>query len=209
MASPTLALDLKKCEELLARESEERSRFRDELLPHQKAEFINGQVLMHSPAKAIHNQVRGLIERILGTHVDAKRDGLLSSEKALCGFTRNDYEPDIVWFGPKKAAQILPETLVHPVPDFAIEILSPSTTDNDRGVKFVDYAAHGVAEYWIVDPDKQIIEQYQREEDQYTLVTTLREGDLTPLSFPELHIPHAAMFAPNANVAFLRSILSE
>lgn len=30
----------------------------------------------------------------------------------------------------------------------------------DRGIKFIDYALHGISEYWIIDPDKKTIEQY-------------------------------------------------
>ena len=48
-----------------------------------------------------------------------------------------------------------------PAPDFIAEILSDSTASVDRGVKFQDYAAHGVGEYWIVDPVQQTIEQYR------------------------------------------------
>ncbi len=39
-----------------------------------------------------------------------------------------------------------------PAPDLIVEVLSESTEANDRGIKFEDYAAHGVVEYWIVDP---------------------------------------------------------
>ena len=35
--------------------------------------------------------------------------------------------------------------------DFVVEVLYPSTTGYDRGIKKVDYALHGVAEYWIID----------------------------------------------------------
>ena len=38
------------------------------------------------------------------------------------------------------------------VPDFIIEILSPSTAKKDLGDKFTLYERHGVAEYWVVDP---------------------------------------------------------
>ena len=40
----------------------------------------------------------------------------------------------------------------YPAPDFIAEILSPSTDERDRGIKFEDYAAHGVGEYWLLDP---------------------------------------------------------
>ncbi|GAB2598351.1 Uma2 family endonuclease [Spirosoma areae] len=39
-----------------------------------------------------------------------------------------------------------------PAPDLVIEVLSKSTARRDRGVKFTDYAANGIAEYWIVNP---------------------------------------------------------
>ncbi|MEM1124679.1 MAG: Uma2 family endonuclease, partial [Bacteroidota bacterium] len=38
--------------------------------------------------------------------------------------------------------------------------LSKSTKSKDRGVKFDDYAAHGIAEYWLIDPKKEIVEKY-------------------------------------------------
>ena len=42
-------------------------------------------------------------------------------------------------------------------PDFIIEIVSPSNTSNDYIQKLYYYKRYGVKEYWIVDPDKQII----------------------------------------------------
>ena len=53
-----------------------------------------------------------------------------------------------------------PGTKLFPPPDLVIEVLSPSTERNDRTIKFQDYAAHGVGEYWIIDADAQVIEQY-------------------------------------------------
>ena len=47
-----------------------------------------------------------------------------------------------------------------PPPDFVVEVLSPSTERHDRNVKFEDYGAHGITEYWIVDPVAQVVEQY-------------------------------------------------
>jgi Uma2 family endonuclease len=43
--------------------------------------------------------------------------------------------------------------------NFVVEILSKSTAAN-RGVKKDDYSAHGIQEYWIIDPVRKQIEQY-------------------------------------------------
>lgn len=43
-----------------------------------------------------------------------------------------------------------------PSPAIAIEIVSPGKTNRDRDYRYKrsEYAARGVAEYWIIDPDE-------------------------------------------------------
>lgn len=48
-------------------------------------------------------------------------------------------------------------------PDLVVEAIAKSTERIDRDIKFEDYAA--VQEYWIVDPPKQLIEQYSLDTD--------------------------------------------
>lgn len=45
-------------------------------------------------------------------------------------------------------------------PDFALEILSPSSAKIDHVVKRWAYSKAGVKEYWIVDPANQLVEVY-------------------------------------------------
>ncbi|MGL4398788.1 MAG: Uma2 family endonuclease [Luteolibacter sp.] len=195
--------------QVLQQESELRERFREEIDLGQSGEFINGEIVRHLPFRHLHNQVSSLIAEAFGVYASVLENGSLVRVGALCGFSRNDYEPDIAWFGPKKAASLTPETTIYPIPDFIIEILSPATEKRDRGVKLEDYAAHGVAEYWIVDADKRTIEQYLIAGDAgvYHLAEKLGHGDITPFSFPGLAIPLAALFEDAANLVFLRSLL--
>ena len=44
--------------------------------------------------------------------------------------------------------------------DLVIEVLSDSTEDKDREIKFQDYEAHEVMEYWIIDAENQVLEQH-------------------------------------------------
>jgi len=74
--------------------------------------------------------------------------------------TRNDYEPDLCFWGKEKSAGFTDETMLHPAPDFVVEILSKKTAKTDRTTKFQDYADHGVPEYWIIDPRIKTVEQY-------------------------------------------------
>ncbi len=63
-------------------------------------------------------------------------------------------------------------------PDFVAEILSPSTRSKDMIVKLHKYMEAGVREYWIVDPDKDIVITYLFGEEENNLsfsVYTMRE----------------------------------
>lgn len=50
-------------------------------------------------------------------------------------------------------------------PDFVVEILSKSTWKRDCVIKCAKYAQMGVREYWIIDPNKQVITVYDFEGD--------------------------------------------
>ena len=50
-------------------------------------------------------------------------------------------------------------------PDWIIEIVSPSSRKMDYFRKLFKYRTAGVREYWVIDPDKEIITVYHFEMD--------------------------------------------
>jgi Uma2 family endonuclease len=186
-----------------------RQKFYAEMTPEQKAEFIDGEIILHSPARNQHLDVTKYALKLLDTYVSIHNLGTVKVEKCLCVFPRNDYEPDIVYFGEEKTAQLTPDTLKFPVPDFAVEVLSASTEQRDRGVKFEDFAAHGVGEYWIIDAEKSFIEQYLLNNGIYDLATKSTSGQLTSQVIPGFQVPIEAFFDEKENLAALRQIMVE
>ncbi len=83
------------------------------------------------------------------------------------------------------------------MPDFIVEILSEKTAAIDRGVKFEDYAANGVTEYWIIDPKKQEIEQYLLNPvtSKYELEAKKKDGVLQSTAVEGFQVEVAALFA--------------
>ena len=119
--------------------------------------------------------------------------------------------PDICFWGIDKATQIHDELLYYPAPDFVVEVLSESTEKYDREIKFADYAAHKVAEYWIIDPKRKTVEQFGIDADteEYALLTKNGIKDtLTSHTIKGFTIPVRAIFDVNANVLALRSLLT-
>lgn len=178
------------------------------MTPEEKVEFIDGEVVMHSPAKNRHLDITGNIFSLLKTFVAIHQLGSVKSEKYLVVFPRNDYEPDVVFFGPEKSALLAKDTIKFPIPDLVVEVLSPSTEARDRGVKFEDYAAHGVAEYWLVDPDENVLEQYLLEGTSYQLKLKSNSGFLQSRALPKFKIPIEALFEEQANLAALKELMN-
>lgn len=173
-----------------------------------KAEFISGEVVVHSPAKAKHLRATGRLFMLLKAHVDRHQLGEVFSEKALVALTRNDYEPDIAFFAAGKA-EFSENRTVFPVPNFIAEVLSDLTADRDRGVKFDDYAQHGVAEYWIIDCDERAVEQYvlRGGAASYHLTQKVVNGQISSTVVKNLTIPVAAVFDDEAAGEALKALL--
>lgn len=188
-------------------ETARRRRFYADMSDAEKVEFIDGEVVMHSPARNRHLIAQLHIARLLSICVDTAKLGVVRGENCLCVFPRNDYEPDVVFFGQTKAATFQPNTMKFPVPDLAVEVLSMSTESRDRGVKFDDYASQGVAEYWIVDPDAGVVEQYLARDGQFELKLKSDSGELTSPTLGGLTLPIKAFFDPHENLAALQTIV--
>jgi len=192
--SPRLPVYVQQFQSLLQAEREKRERFYAEMSEGQKVEFINGEIVMHSPVRLRHNIVSQNVLVRLIAFVRKHDLGYVGYEKLLIALTRNDYEPDIVYFGSEKAGTFTLDQMKFPAPDFIVEVLSPSTEANDRGVKFLDYAAHGVGEYWIIDPDQEIVEQYALEGEAYDLRIKSDTGILQSVAVPGFEISVRAVF---------------
>ena len=195
--------------ERLREEAERRERFYEEMSDDQKVEFISGQVVLGEPSRNSHLIARGSLANLLHTYVEIHNLGAVRVEKCLCVFPRNDYEPDIVFFGPEKASRFYSNTMKFPVPDFAVEVLSESTERRDRGVKFEDYEAHGVQEYWIIDPTegREVVEQYLLEDGSFQLRLKSGSGEIASQVIPGFRIPIRAIFDTKENLTALRTIL--
>ena len=207
LASPEFPNAVAQLSTILEVEKQRRERFYDEITPSMKAEFINGEVIVHSPVALQHLQVSRNIMRMLDGYVAGKAMGQVFPEKALIALTRNDYEPDISYFGKEKADRFKANQSKFPAPDLVVEILSPSTEQRDRGIKFQDYAAHGVQEYWIVDPERQVLEQYQLQSGTYKLVLKSGTGELKSFVVEGFKIPVPAIFDSGLALQTLKQFL--
>lgn len=199
-------------QERLKDEQQRRREFYDRINEDDKAEFVNGEILFHSPVVKIHNVATKYLLKLLDTYVEEHDLGFVGVEKILTRFTRNDYEPDICFFGNEKASQFQDDQLLFPVPDFVAEVLSKSsqkTIEHDTVTKFKDYKQHGVQEYWIIDPHDQTVEQYLLEEGRYRLVLKSSEGSVRSHAVPGFSIPIAAIFDKKINRKVLQNMLAQ
>ena len=210
---PTPERVWKKAAAALAEQRKARLAFREWLKPDVKAEFINGEVIMHSPAKRRHNQATHCINTILGIYASVNELGEVSVEKALVGLERSDVEPDVCYWSHEKAASFTDDMNVYPPPDLVVEVLSKSTAGRDRGEKKDAYEADSVREYWIVDPRARTVELYELAKDKHGRMTYhLRdsygvEEELRSRLLPDFTVPLRAFFEPTARDVAVRRML--
>jgi len=202
--APNLVAQLQSKLEL---ELQRRRQFYADIDDDMKAEFINGDIVIHSPVKKEHTDATGFLYKILDTFVRLAKLGYVGYEKVMTVLTRNDYEPDVVFFGNEKAVNFKKGHWKYPAPDFVVEVLSDSTESRDRGIKFQDYAAHAVQEYWIIDPTEESVEQYFLENDTYKLHLKAREGRIESRVITGFSVEIRALFDEDHNLAALRKIM--
>jgi Uma2 family endonuclease len=95
-------------------------------------------------------------------------------------------EPDLLYVSNETAARVITPQNVKGAPDLVVEIASPSTGKRDQTVKKRLYERAGVAEYWIIDPDKGIVRVYRSVDGQFNRPIELSRAAADTLSTPLL-----------------------
>jgi Uma2 family endonuclease len=142
------------------------------------AEWVNGEVLIMSPASNLHQDLVGFLSALMRFWAEAFDLGVVRTEPFLVKLPEPlpARSPDIIFVAKENLHKITTNYL-DGAPDIAVEIISPDSRSRDRGEKFYEYEQAGVREYWLIDPDRKQAEFYRRGEDGiFRLAFVGREG---------------------------------
>lgn len=118
-----------------------------------RAEWVDGRIVLMSPASADHQRIAFFLARLLAAFAEARRLGEVFIPPFLMRLATkpSGREPDILFVATEHADRVR-ETYLDGPADLAVEVGSPESDARDRGTKFVEYEAAEVPEYWFIDP---------------------------------------------------------
>lgn len=137
-----------------------------------KAEWIDGEVILMSPASTRHVDLVGFLNSILRMFVVKHDLGAVYGPELQIRFEalRRRRVPDLL-FVARERLDIIKANHVEGPPDLVIEVVSPDSPARDWREKYLEYEAAGVAEYWVIDPMAERMEVYAlAEQEKYELV---------------------------------------
>jgi Uma2 family endonuclease len=142
--------------------------FDDLVNPDIKAEWIHGVMVVRSPESLRHSEVANFLSVLFSNYLDSK--GLGGVILGPYGLVRLNEKcrlaPDLFFLGDDKVVRPLPEEYSG-APDLVLEVLSPSSRDDDLLVKRPVYRQSGVGEIWFVDLDKQQVSIDRKRKPRY------------------------------------------
>jgi len=160
-------------------------------------EIINGQVFDMSPApKSKHQFISANLLTEIGLYLKGKKCKIVAAPfdvRLFDGLRMNDkdihtiVQPDLSVFCKEN---VIDEKGAIGPPDLVIEILSESSRFKDLNIKLLLYQRHKIQEYWIVDPDTEMLYQYILEANGlYQIIKEYTKNDtIHPSLFPDLAI---------------------
>jgi Uma2 family endonuclease len=167
------------------------------LLPEdgRRWELFEGDFLVTPAPSPLHQKISRRLQHALMTQLEDTGLGeVINAPIDVIFDDLNVVQPDIVIISSARAS-LITERAIEGAPDVLVEILSPSSIDRDRQLKFRMYERFGVREYWIVDPNHGFLEAYRLGSTGYELRERHdRASTLSCPDFPTLQIALAPLF---------------
>ena len=143
-----------------------------------RAEWVDGEVIVTSPASLSHQQILSFLAALLQHFVEASELGLIlvAPFQMRLRARPSGREPDVIFVARDRVDKLQSVFLDGPA-DLAIEIISPDSRARDRGDKYYEYEQAGVREYWLIDPARKQAEFYRLgSKGIYSAVLTGEDG---------------------------------
>jgi len=152
-------------------------------------ELYDGEVFEIPSPIPLHQHVSGRLYLALTAYVRTHGGAVFYAPLDIVLTDFDVVQPDLLLFTRDREHLLNLRKVTRHALDLAIEILSPSTSGNDRGRKMQLLARHGVREYWLVDPEAVTIEVYGLTGSFFALASTAGPSERvqSPL-LPELSI---------------------
>src|SRR5262249_42004461 len=121
-------------------------------------ELHDGELVVTAAPGVPHQRLVGGLFALLRQHVRGNGLGEVFVSPIDCSLTATPVvEPALVYVESPRSSLVSLRGIEGPR-TWAVEILSRSTAQIDRGAKLQLYARHGIPHYWIVDPDERRVE---------------------------------------------------
>jgi Uma2 family endonuclease len=161
-------------------------------------EIIDGEHYVTPSPNLKHQKVSGNLYLLIGVWLEQHPIGQIFYAPFDVVFSCYDVvEPDQLYVTTARAAEVLTSANVKGAPDLVIEIGSPSTRKRDETIKRHLYERSGVSEYWVIDPELDLVRVYRREAEGFGRAIEMSNdaGDIltTPL-LPGLAVSLARIF---------------
>lgn len=162
------------------------------LLENRSVELLKGEIVEMSPEGEPHayfsTEAGEYLTRLLGDRA------LVRPAKPITLSNDSEPEPDLA-IVQRLGREYLSH---HPYPEniFWLIEYANSSLEKDSTLKYQIYAEAGIPEYWLVNLKRRELIVFRHPRDgEYTSKITLTDGEITPLAFPDVNIPVAALIS--------------
>jgi Uma2 family endonuclease len=157
-----------------------------------RAEWADGEVIMMSPNSVEHVTLFGFLGRVLGGFVELRDLGAVMGSEMFVRLPtqRRRRLPDILFVSTARR-ELFRKAHFEGAPDMILEIVSSDSDARDWRIKYLEYEAAGVREYWVIDPMSEHVELYVLSDKQKHQQTAERDGWLASTAVPGFRLKTA------------------
>lgn len=159
-------------------------------------EIMNGFLLMTPSPTGSHQDAAFEIASYLRVHIKLTGHGLVRVAPFDVELAPDIVvQPDVLVVFKEHFHRVTESRMIG-APDLVVEVASPGTATYDRNHKYRAYAAAGVPEYWIADPEARTAEVLVWEGSSYQTLGIYRgQALLSSRVIPTLRVPVEQFFA--------------
>lgn len=152
-----------------------------------RAEWVDGEVIIMSPVSTAHGRLVRFFLSLLNEYAEERDLGEALGPEETVRINSQRRLPD-VFFVANDRADRLRENHFEGAPNLIIEVVSEDSVDRDWRVKYLEYEAAGVDEYWVIDPLYQRAEAYTLDADKVYQSLAPVEGKIASRVVPGFYV---------------------